>query len=56
MTLKETKMPVKEGTYSIIVCTAVGAFLVVLLLQLQIKQLSPVLVEILAGLFLCATY
>ena len=32
MTLKETKMPIKEGTYTVIVCTAVGAFLVVLLL------------------------
>jgi hypothetical protein len=32
MTLKETKMPVKEGTYSIIVCTLFGTFLIVLLL------------------------
>ena len=32
MTLKETKMPVKEGTYSIIICTVVGTFLIVLLL------------------------
>ena len=32
MTLKETKMPVKEGTFSVIICTVIGTFLIVLLL------------------------